>query len=117
MFSLKFNQIAAGILMTAAALTGCSLQPKTAEQQKMDAAGVELDQTTCVVVDKHPENKGFFGYYNKYDFKNGVLHFKASSNNATSQSFKNLAEDGQARATEMFTFLAGTNCKAPKFGP
>lgn len=117
MFSLKFNQVVACALAAAATLaSGCTPREKTAEETAHQAAGVNVYKNTCTVIDNNPQKAGFEGYMNNYDFRNGVLTFHSDHYRAHSIPMKDLAEDGQARAIEMFRFLDGTNCKPPKFG-
>lgn len=119
MFSPKFNKVATCLLAAATMLTAGCIAQQTPEQQaanqKQETANVVVNKSTCSVLDRSAIKHGFEGLNNKYDFKNGVLRFNSGYTFETAVAIKDLAEDGQARATEMFTFLAGTTCKAPKF--
>jgi hypothetical protein len=80
----------------------------------------------CQVIDKAPPGinaNATNANANAYDFRNGVLRFNvywdgSGQYRATAIAIKDLQEDGQARALEMFAKLpASANCKPPKFTP
>lgn len=120
--SLFNKAVVAGLLATTVLATGCQQYQSPEEkaqattEQILEQAGVQVDAKACVVTDKNLKGD-WYGSWNAYDFKNGAVHFDTLSRWQSTLSMKDLAEDGQARAQEMFKHLPpSANCKPPKFG-
>ncbi|MEZ0222960.1 MAG: hypothetical protein ACAH83_00275 [Alphaproteobacteria bacterium] len=120
MLSSKFK-LAAGVgLLSAVVAAGCS---GPALQPGPPRPAYETHPEQCIVIDADA-GRYQIGQISaiSYNFRMGVvtlptnIHGWAYDSSATI-AMNDLAEDGQARAMEMFAKLPpSANCKAPKFG-
>ena len=123
MLSKKFKAAVGLFVLSAAMLAGCgapsssSSSPETAKaEQKYNVLPEQ-----CTVVDLDAKNYQPEPYAIAYNFRMGAVVFSTGTRGYISRDsavmpMKDLAEDGQARAQEMYSKLpASANCKAPKF--
>jgi hypothetical protein len=112
MLSRKFSAAVASSLLSVGLLAGCA--PSRPSSAGSSAIVVHPEQ--CIVTDLEPTTYQVGDSPVTYNFKMGSVTFNISSHSNT-MAMKDLAEDGQAIALQMFAKLPpSANCKAPKFG-
>lgn len=126
---LKFNKsalIATFVLVTGGAglIAGRIINNQDAANNSV--VGYSVNELKGIVVDLQPvgvDTRYVTNSYNTYDFRNGVLIFSTFVNGHASERsvavpIKDLAEDGRARAMEMYKHLPeSAHIKPPKFNP
>ncbi|MEZ0224067.1 MAG: hypothetical protein ACAH83_05910 [Alphaproteobacteria bacterium] len=122
MLSKKFKAAAGAGLLSVVVLAGCSAAPPSPDSPPAPQEEYTVVPEKCVVVDRDADRYQPENYSNiAYNFRMGAVAFNTTYSGFAYKEgmmmpMKDLAEDGQARALEMFSKLpASANCKAPKF--